>query len=134
MATARPMAVAISASEIPGATAARAADCMSPMAWKEFMMPQTVPNRPINGVALALVARNDSELDSLASSWDTAWRNTRRMLSMAMWPFSAGSRSACSMRTSSSKAMRPTLNAGDWRDCPRACMAARRVSASWKRA
>ena len=28
------------------------------MAWNEFMMPTTVPNRPMNGPALAVVARN----------------------------------------------------------------------------
>ena len=54
----RPAAVAIRASEMPGATTARLAEPWAPMPWKAAMTPHTVPNRPMNGVALAVVARN----------------------------------------------------------------------------
>ena len=52
MAAANPTAVATSASEMPGATTARLADPIWPIPWKEFMIPQTVPKSPINGVVL----------------------------------------------------------------------------------
>ncbi len=45
------------ASEMPGATTGRFADPMRPISWKASMMPHTVPNRPTNGVTLAVVAR-----------------------------------------------------------------------------
>ena len=41
------MAVAISASAMPGATLEMLALCAPPMAMKEFMMPYTVPSRPM---------------------------------------------------------------------------------------
>ena len=54
MAAARPAAVAINASEIPGATTARVADPLAPMPLKVSMIPQTVPKSPIKGLALPL--------------------------------------------------------------------------------
>ncbi len=45
----QPMAVASSASAMPGATTARLVVCACEMPIKEFMMPQTVPNRPTKG-------------------------------------------------------------------------------------
>ena len=54
----RPNAVAINASEMPGATTAREADPCWPMPWKAAMMPHTVPKSPMKGAALAVVARN----------------------------------------------------------------------------
>ena len=57
MAAARPTAVAISDSAIPGATIAREAEPADPMPWNEFMIPQTVPNSPIKGVVEPVVAR-----------------------------------------------------------------------------
>src|SRR5260221_11049131 len=57
MAAARPVAVVMRASEIPGATTARLADPARPMSANEVMIPQTVPNRPTNGLTLAVVAR-----------------------------------------------------------------------------
>src|SRR5690606_12335627 len=45
MAANRPMAVAMSASAIPGATAASVACCMLDRPMKACMIPQTVPNR-----------------------------------------------------------------------------------------
>ena len=46
MAANRPMAVATSASEMPGATIASVACCTFPSPEKALMMPHTVPNRP----------------------------------------------------------------------------------------
>src|SRR3990170_1823179 len=48
-----PAAVAISASEMPGATTARLAGPCCPMPWKALMMPVIVPKRPVKGAALA---------------------------------------------------------------------------------
>jgi hypothetical protein len=39
----------ISASAIPGATTASEVFFEAPMAWKLFTIPQTVPNKPMNG-------------------------------------------------------------------------------------
>ena len=47
MAANRPIAVANSASAMPGATTARLVFFEAAIDVKEFMMPQTVPNRPI---------------------------------------------------------------------------------------
>src|SRR3954470_2826050 len=58
IAATRPIAVAMSASAMPGATVATDADFMAPMARKEFMMPHTVPKRPMKGAAEPVVARN----------------------------------------------------------------------------
>ena len=80
-ATARPMAVATSASEMPGATVASETDLSMPMEWKEFMMPQTVPNRPIKGAVLAVVARRESERCNRAISLAAPCRRARRTLS-----------------------------------------------------
>ena len=54
----RTRAVATSASDIPGATTARLADPRWPISWKEFIIPQTVPKRPIKGVVFPVVAKN----------------------------------------------------------------------------
>ena len=56
MAAARPMAVASSASAMPGATTARLVVCAFEMPMKLFMMPHTVPNRPTNGAVAPMVA------------------------------------------------------------------------------
>src|SRR5690606_32390000 len=42
----RPIAVAISASEMPGATLAMVASLTLARPWNEIMIPHTVPNRP----------------------------------------------------------------------------------------
>src|SRR5205809_225270 len=57
MAAARPVAVVMRASEMPGATTARLAEPMRPMSSNAVMIPQTVPKSPMNGVTLAVVAR-----------------------------------------------------------------------------
>src|ERR1700689_1539412 len=51
MAAIRPIAVANSASAIPGATTASEVFLEAAIDWKLDMMPQTVPNRPTNGPA-----------------------------------------------------------------------------------
>src|SRR3972149_5781543 len=45
----RPAAVAMSASEMPGATTARLAEACWPVAWKAGMPPPTGPDRPAEG-------------------------------------------------------------------------------------
>ena len=56
MATTRPAAVVMSASEMPGATARRVAAPAVPRPWKASMMPMTVPKSPMNGAMAAMVA------------------------------------------------------------------------------
>ncbi len=57
MAATRPIAVANSASAMPGATTARLVFLLAAMPEKECMMPQTVPNRPMNGAVEPTEAR-----------------------------------------------------------------------------
>ena len=52
-----PKAVANSASAIPGATIARLVFLEIAIDWKEFIIPQTVPNNPINGAVEPTVAK-----------------------------------------------------------------------------
>ncbi len=52
-----PIAVASSASAMPGATTARLVVCDFEMPIKLFMMPQTVPNNPTKGEVAPIVAR-----------------------------------------------------------------------------
>ena len=49
IATNSPNAVANNASAIPGATTARFVFCAIAIDWKLFIIPHTVPNRPIKG-------------------------------------------------------------------------------------
>ncbi|CCV04571.1 exported hypothetical protein [Mesorhizobium metallidurans STM 2683] len=56
IAATRPIAVASSASAMPGATTARLVVCACEMPMKAFMMPQTVPNRPTKGAVEPIVA------------------------------------------------------------------------------
>ena len=60
MAANSPIAVAISASAMPGATVAIDTLCIAPSERKEFMMPQTVPNNPTYGLVEPTVARKES--------------------------------------------------------------------------
>ena len=57
MAATSPIAVVIRASEMPGATMARLDEPVRPMSPKASMMPHTVPNSPMKGPTLAVVAR-----------------------------------------------------------------------------
>ncbi len=81
MATNKPSAVAISASAIPGATVAREADFIAPIALNVFKIPQTVPNKPTKGEAFAQVAKIEMEWLSFAVSLLTPWWSERLTLS-----------------------------------------------------
>ena len=82
MAVNKPSAVAIRASAIPGATVARLAFIWIPISWNEIIMPQTVPNKPINGATEAVVARKPfNRSKRMISSFD-ALNNDRCMLSL----------------------------------------------------
>src|ERR1700745_878460 len=72
IAAARPMAVASSASAMPGATTARFVVWALEMPMKLFMMPHTVPNRPTKGAVEPIVARMPVP------------RETRRLMSISM--------------------------------------------------
>src|SRR6201993_1605776 len=68
MAAMRPMAVANSASAIPGATTASEVFFEAAIDWKLDMMPQTVPNRPTNGPAEPTVATTKTRRSSRSTS------------------------------------------------------------------
>ena len=68
MAAISPTAVANSASAMPGATTARLVFCICAMAEKLFMMPQTVPNRPMNGAVDPTEARKIIHFSSASIS------------------------------------------------------------------
>ena len=55
----RPIAVAIKASDMPGATTAKDAWFTVAKPLKEFIIPHTVPNSPIYGLVEPTVARKD---------------------------------------------------------------------------
>ena len=58
MAANKPKAVAKRASAIPGATIAKLVFLDIAIDWKEFIIPQTVPNKPIKGAVDPTVAKN----------------------------------------------------------------------------
>ena len=66
MAAARPMAVANRASAMAGATVVRLVLPAEAMASKAFMIPQTVPNRPMKGLE---VATTDSTPSPVSIRW-----------------------------------------------------------------
>ena len=68
MATKSPAAVVMSASEMPGATARRLAAPALPRPEKASMMPQTVPNRPMNGETEPVVASQDMPFSARRTS------------------------------------------------------------------
>ncbi len=84
MAAAKPAAVAMSASAIPGATPPILADPFIPMARKECMMPQTVPNNPMKGVVLPVVAKKSNPADNRVISRLMALFRTRLMPFMSL--------------------------------------------------
>ena len=53
----RPNAVANKASAIPGATIAKLVFLEMAIDWKEFIIPQTVPNKPMKGAVAPTVAK-----------------------------------------------------------------------------
>ncbi len=67
MAANRPAAVVIRASETPGATARRVVAPEVPRSRKASMMPQTVPKRPMKGLAEAMVA-SQLKRDSISAT------------------------------------------------------------------
>src|SRR5690606_3196360 len=73
----RPIAVAISASEMPGATLAMVASLTLARPWNEIMMPHTVPNRPTYGLIEPTLARNSRLRSSPSSSREVDTRIAR---------------------------------------------------------
>ena len=65
MAANKPSAVANNASAIPGATIAKLVFLEIAIDWNEFIIPQTVPNRPIKGAVEPTVAQKVNPLSSL---------------------------------------------------------------------
>ena len=57
IAASKPNAVAKSASAIPGATIAKLVFLEIAIDWNEFIIPHTVPNKPINGAVDPTVAK-----------------------------------------------------------------------------
>ena len=57
MAAKSPSPVASKASAIPGATTAKLVFCCSAISIKAFIIPHTVPNKPIKGAVDPIVAR-----------------------------------------------------------------------------
>jgi hypothetical protein len=84
MAAANPAAVAMSASEIPGATTARVADPRIPIPRKASMIPHTVPKRPMKGVVEPVVARNPRALSILVCCEVRACRMARLIFSLPL--------------------------------------------------
>src|SRR6478735_8899533 len=76
MAATRPKAVAMSASPMAGATTGKDALFSSPMRSKASMMPHTVPNRPMNGEADAMLERVGMSAAARCSSAVMARRAT----------------------------------------------------------
>ena len=76
MAANRPMPVASKASAMPGATTARLVVLVFAIPMKEFMIPYTVPNRPMKGPEEPTEARNcippERRLASVACTPPTA--------------------------------------------------------------
>ena len=64
--------MAISASAIGVLTTARSVEPCAPMFMNAVMIPHTVPNNPMKGVMLAVVARNVTRFSSLFTSIDEA--------------------------------------------------------------
>src|SRR6516164_7924547 len=81
IAAARPIAVANSASAIPGATTARLVLLAAAIPSKLRMIPQTVPNKPMKGAAEPSVARKGKRSSSRRNSAFRASRIARSMRS-----------------------------------------------------
>ncbi len=87
MAAARPMAVANSASAIEGATTVRLVFFCAAIAWKAVMIPQTVPNRPMKGEAVATMASRLRPSSTRCASRAMTLSSTRSMrwIRKAVW-------------------------------------------------
>src|SRR6187399_2977450 len=77
MAAARPIAVVMRASAMGPATTGRLAEPIRPISSNALMIPQTVPNSPMNGVTLAVVARNVTRRSSRVASTVAARTSAR---------------------------------------------------------
>ena len=77
MAANKPIAVAIKASAIPGATTAKVACCILPKDINEFIMPHTVPNKPTYGLVEPTVAKNARFCSRSSTSLEAATRIAR---------------------------------------------------------
>ncbi len=82
----RPIAVAISASAMAGATVASVACCTLPRAWNAVRMPQTVPNRPTYGLVEPIVASVERFCSSRSVSFICATFMARRLPSSSCAP------------------------------------------------
>jgi len=87
---------------MPGATTPRFVEPVWPIPWNADMIPMTVPNRPMNGVMLAVVARNGTHFSSLATSTIVARSSARssasRLLNVGRGAPAAGLGSPSPMR------------------------------------
>ena len=81
IAAASPAAVAINASDIPGATTDKLADPLIPMLLKASIIPHTVPKSPIKGEVFPVVARKGRAFSNLLDSILTACLNALLTLS-----------------------------------------------------
>ena len=82
--------MANSASAMPGATTARLVLCIGAMAEKLCMMPQTVPNRPMNGAVAPTEARNTIQRSIRSISRGTVTVMARSIRSRTeVWAISA---------------------------------------------
>ena len=68
---------------MPGATTASVEFLVAAIAWKLFMMPQTVPSRPTNGAVEAIVPSQDRFFSS-----DSTSRSMVRSITCAIRPTS----------------------------------------------
>ena len=62
---------------MPGATTPRFVEPVWPIPWNAAMIPHTVPNSPMYGVMLAVVARNVTRFSSLLTSTAAARKSAR---------------------------------------------------------
>ena len=110
IAATRPIAVASSASAMPGATTARFVVCALEMPMKEFMMPHTVPNRPTKGEVAPMVASRPMPKRTRRDSARTisAQLEAARSLMPASLEMPADSLASC-MQAASSAGSTPSL-------------------------
>src|SRR6516225_12166445 len=107
IAAASPIAVANSASAIPGATTARLVLFAAAIPSKLRMMPQTVPKRPINGAAEPSVARNGSRASSRRISAFKVSRIARSIRSRRSPGVSGWGRGSAVLSASPAESTRP---------------------------
>ena len=84
IAASNPKAVAKRASAIPGATIARLVFLEIAIDWNEFIIPHTVPNKPIKGAVDPIVARKVKFFSTFFSSVSVAISNIRSTLAVCI--------------------------------------------------